>query len=542
MNLSYQKYLFLLRAVGISLLFMFLFTSCAVQRAPGGGPQDKTPPEFISSNIFDGSIELALDQELIFYFSEALDEVSIKRGVTLFPLNVTDINVRYKHKRILIRPVKKWQTDQAYSLVIDNAVSDLRKNPLNGSISFSFSTGSHIPQGKIAGKVYGLGKNESATLLLGEALPIDSLFTSYQYFAQSNDEGFFELNYLPERSFRLMGYLDRDRSRSYDPFRDDLVLPLNLDVVAKKDSLVYIQELKLVRGHFKNPLLLSAKMIYPGKMTLKYSKYPDPEQDFSYFSLDSTEIDSIIVENEFVHIYHFPTFHDSLILTIPSLSDTLNCLSADSIVTIKRVEYPDTSYSVAWKKSSLIIEPDIFLDSLPALFESKDDTITFKFIRKKAGYYEPLLISPFSGLARFVLPESEFYPDLKDSIEYKVRIEKKEKEGFGSLSFSFPSPATTLMLLKSRGISYIQKAGKNGEYLFNEVSAGTYSLYRFDDTNENGKADNGVLYPYTPPEIIKFMMNKIDIRKNWETSLSEEQFSENNANIMSFNIEEIYEK
>ncbi|MCK5519870.1 MAG: hypothetical protein KAI81_02055, partial [Candidatus Marinimicrobia bacterium] len=78
--------------IGVLQVIIFvLMTHCASQRAPGGGPEDKTAPELIASNLENGSLNVSTETEFIFYFSEPLDEVSVKRGLTLFPLNLTEI-------------------------------------------------------------------------------------------------------------------------------------------------------------------------------------------------------------------------------------------------------------------------------------------------------------------------------------------------------------------------------------------------------------------------------------------------------------------
>ncbi len=500
-------------------LTLMMTWHCAAQRAPGGGPVDKTPPEFISANVETGTTGIPAGQEFVFSFSEALDELSVKKGLTLFPLNMTEMTVRTRGRRIIIRPNRSWAEDQAYSLILDNSVSDMRKNPLNGSIAFSFSTGSTIPGGRLSGKVYGLKKNENATILLADTENIDSLFVRYKYFSQSGTDGKFSFSYLPETKYYLMGYIDKDQSRSYSPLRDDLVLPDRLAAMATDSMPPYI-EMKVVRGNFTEPQLLSARRAWPGRIDLKFSKYLPVSQNFDSLKMDTVSIDTIIAENEYLRIYYqASTDEDSLQIHVPALKDTLNCVSLDTTVLIRTQAYIDTSYSLSWQDPYVVISPDPGADSLPAVIESKEDTSRFVLLPRKGGRYFCPLEGTFQGQCSLTLAGSPLYPEIPDSSHRSVQISRNEDPGSGSLALTVPKQRGEIYILISGKNRYSSAADADGHCDFPAVIPGTYSLISFRDRNGNGIPDNGSLQPFTAPEIVRPASDNLEIRRNWETSL-----------------------
>jgi|GEM_PF-1466146 len=511
-------------ALLISSLFFvcILFASgCAVQRAPGGGPEDKTSPVMQAVNVSAGSVNVDRRQVFEFSFSEALDEVSVKRGVRVFPLNSGDYSVKYSRRTITVSPVQGWRDNQAYMILIDNAVTDLRRNPLDGSISYSFSTGPTLPQGRVSGQVYGLGSKEAGTLLIGPQIPVDSLFSNYSYVLQTDGEGRFSMSYLPEIPVRIIGFVDLDKSRSYDPHRDHLILPDPLDIRIESDTAAAALDMQVLRGNFLTPLLLSAKSTEPGLIELKFSKALHPSSEKETVLVNGLPAKSTAVENEFLYLYHELPCPDSLSIDIPSLSDTLGLMSADSTLRIRTPEYRDTLYSTVWKDGLLSIHPAPPLDSLPVLYHGERDSLLLTLNALRPGLFAVKLPPPYRGQLKAVLPPPPCVPDFPDSTEISVNIRATEAAGTGSLIVRLSdSDSSRCLLISSRNYRRILHSDNPGLFRSDSIPEGKHSLFHFLDRNGNGHPDPGTLVPsYQAPEIIRPLLENFEIRANWETEL-----------------------
>ncbi|HDR05034.1 MAG TPA: hypothetical protein ENN84_07285, partial [Candidatus Marinimicrobia bacterium] len=177
-------------------LFLMLYTGCASQQAPGGGPEDKTGPLLVAQTIVDGATDLQPNENLIFHFSEVLDPLSVKKAVTLFPLNRTEIEVKVRRNRVIIKPKPAWDESLIYLLLLDRSISDLRRNNTQSPLSLAFSTGKKIPQTHLSGYVSGLKKGEEATIILSQSA--DSLYQKVLYRTQANEFALWSLKRVPE--------------------------------------------------------------------------------------------------------------------------------------------------------------------------------------------------------------------------------------------------------------------------------------------------------------------------------------------------------
>jgi hypothetical protein len=119
---------------------------------------DMTPPTVISTTPADGATNVSVDIVMQIEFSEAIDPSSIEEGGILMTPEPGDGNVTWTDGGTTLNfdPYDPLLDDTAYSLiVVEGAVKDLAGNPLSGSYSMSFSTGSSLPTGGYSGTIAG---------------------------------------------------------------------------------------------------------------------------------------------------------------------------------------------------------------------------------------------------------------------------------------------------------------------------------------------------------------------------------------------------
>lgn len=108
---------------------------------------------------------------------------------------------------------------------VNNTVKDLRNNPVDSNIIIAFSTGPMLDSGRVSGRV----ENESGAAagvqvalfdmaLLGESPDYDSLYPDY--LVGGNRDGEFQFSNIPDREYRLIAYIDRDRNELLSPYQE----------------------------------------------------------------------------------------------------------------------------------------------------------------------------------------------------------------------------------------------------------------------------------------------------------------------------------
>jgi len=148
----------------ITLLFILLgFHACANQGFPPGGPEDKTPPEIVSSVPYMISLNLLLDQDVEILFSEKIDARTVSNAVFISPTPGEDTEIKVKGKTLLIHFSEPLIKDVTYTITLGTGIKDLHGNSLLHSFTLAFSTGGQLDHNEISGKVFA-DKPENVTV------------------------------------------------------------------------------------------------------------------------------------------------------------------------------------------------------------------------------------------------------------------------------------------------------------------------------------------------------------------------------------------
>lgn len=206
-------------------LAALLLGSCAVRKAPSGGPADKTPPEVVHTFPKADSTNIAALSYLEIEFQENLDRASLRSQVWLLPELPGGIELQWKGgKKLRCRLQDSLDKDQTYILTLGTGIKDLRGNKLAAPFVLPFSTGPVIDRGEIAGRVVG----EKIEDVFIYAYPLDSLGSDTllrqkpRYFTQVEKGGEFRIQYLKPASYRVFALKDENGDRRYS-FQTDLI-------------------------------------------------------------------------------------------------------------------------------------------------------------------------------------------------------------------------------------------------------------------------------------------------------------------------------
>ncbi len=128
---------------------------------------------------------------------------------------------------------------RTYTIGLNSAITDLRNNALDGTVTLSFSTGASLDSGLIAGTVFD-GSTPRAGVLVG-LWPIepghgtDSIGRP-DYLVSSNQDGAFSVPFLPAQPFWLVAFADDNRNQRPEPDEEPFAVadrPLDLSALTE---------------------------------------------------------------------------------------------------------------------------------------------------------------------------------------------------------------------------------------------------------------------------------------------------------------------
>jgi hypothetical protein len=196
--------------------------SCANQSAPGGGPEDKTPPELHESYPQNGEVNVSRRASVSVMFSEWINLASVSSGaVSVYPSLPDGVEVKASKNRLRIIPKQPLAENTTYHVVINTTIRDLRGNSPPYPINIVFSTGAELDSGKIDGSVISLGRlvpMPRAALYRDAGGWSDSgYFAAPDYVAHCDSSCKFQFTHLRDGKYRILAFTPQTRSGRLRP-------------------------------------------------------------------------------------------------------------------------------------------------------------------------------------------------------------------------------------------------------------------------------------------------------------------------------------
>ncbi len=506
------------------ILCLFFCFHCASEGLPGGGPPDKEPPQLVKAIPLSGSVGIDSLQALEFVFSEALNTPVVEKNISLFPMGATEIQIRARGKNIHIRPRSPWKKNTVYTLILGKNISDLRNNAMTAPIHISFTRDAEIPENSLRGRVVGLQEGLLAGVYISRrhSNP-DSILAFPEYYSQAAEDGSFSFRYLPQEKFYIAGYVDLDKSNTYQEKRDGRLVP---DQNVALPDTEHSPQLSLLAVHdnYLPPRLIKTESLYSSATKLQFSKKLDSYNNDNVFSIQKTKIDTLIIDDKFCTLYHEKIERDSLFLEIRGLRDHLQCIMPDSSLKIKVKALADTLYNFSQEGNILFVKPPPGTAKLSGNFESPQDSMILELKQIQHGMYRiPESETDKSGEFLVKIPRQAEYPEMHTDSLYRVPLRMLGKKDFGTVSGKIAGlPADYYRVVLESADQRYELPCPESAFHFQEVLSGTYTLSCYPDLNANGRPDPGCPHPYVKPEIPILLDTKIDVRARWDTVLDEE--------------------
>ncbi|PSQ97673.1 MAG: hypothetical protein BRD55_02050 [Bacteroidetes bacterium SW_9_63_38] len=215
-------WLALLVVVGISALL----GSCANPVAPTGGPPDETPPSIVTTRPAQDSVNVPTStQTIAVEFSEYIKRSTLTRALSITPSLDGRLQFDWSGRAVEIDLPSSLRDSTTYILSLSADLTDARGTSLDRPLTVAFSTGPHINQGTIDGRVVAPRRGQPQSRvdvyaygLSGTTEPLsDSLPDRPAYRTQTGSDGTFSFGYLREQNYYVVALRDNNRNRTPDP-------------------------------------------------------------------------------------------------------------------------------------------------------------------------------------------------------------------------------------------------------------------------------------------------------------------------------------
>lgn len=517
----------------IGVLFLF---ACAQQVAPTGGLKDEMPPEILSSDPENKSVNFT-SKRIELKFDEYVRLNRLKEQLLISPPLKYDLitSIRGKTLRIEIEDTLKENT--TYIFNFGNAIVDIRENNPIENYNYVFSTGDYIDSNQISGRLINAFEGESVKDVLVMAYKVNETLndsTPYlrkpDYLALTDEFGNFTLVYMQAGEYKLFALKEDNDNYVFDllteeiGFLDEYVNTANTeDTADTADSL----NIYLFEEDHETQFLKEQKET--GPLTKLIYNLPIDSFAFNTNLLDSLNLKP----KEVFYSKHKDTlefwwpedkFRFPLIIQADTLVDTLN-VAIDTLrkgkkSPLRMKQFGPHRYYAPPRIS--FVNPIMSFDtSKIKLFDADSLEIPYS-IDSTANGTEWLLNFEREEEAKYmVIFDSAGFTDIYgytlDSIGYSFVLDGSDD--YGSLAVNINSDyqePLILHLLDQRKKLLRKVVLKENAHIFEHLKAGEYKLKLIIDRNGNGQWDTGNYLEGLQPEKVINYEGEIRIRNRWD--------------------------
>lgn len=539
-----------------------IYTACAHQVRPEGGPPDKTPPEIIKVIPDNGSTLVSRNQSVEFEFSEGMSRQGFEKAIFITPNPGERVRFKWKGRRLRITFQDSLLADRTYVITLGTDLKDARNNALRQSYTLAFSTGAFISSGEISGRAF-YDKTHGILLwayILDANEDPDPANEDSDYVTQTDDQGIFQLKNLSTGRYRVFAIHDTDNNRFFEKGIDAIGVP-ERDIVLESDSSkVEGLNLRLTLVDTIGPALTSVTAADRYHVGLRFDEAlstqskPEPG-NFSIQAQDgghTVNVTHILINREdraevflttsqqnpkTTYILRVSQVRDesgnlidpnynSLEFTSNAMADTvrpriLSVLPADGSKAVLLTDSISVQFNEPIDRQRLARAFHL-LDSTGTRIEGtleSDDSSTFTYIPamelSSAAYYrvEARLDSIYDLYGNAVAKDSLWTLRLRtvDSDTFAAilgTITDTDSQAIGNLVISAKQS-------KRDGATYRLELPEPGPYKFEPVLPGTYTIAGFRDRNGDGAYSFGETKPFVAAERFFVYSDSIKVRSRW---------------------------
>jgi hypothetical protein len=319
------------------------------------------------------------------------------------------VSVRHRGDALEVEVEDGLRAGVVYRVTVQPVVRDLFGNGMREPFEFVFSTGGALSPSTIAGLVVDRITGRPARDVLVQAVPADTSEAPVIHVARTDTGGFYGLRYLTPGRYDLVGFLDRNRSRTPDPYE---AVGGREEQLSADDTV--FANFALLEPDTTGPRLTRAEVPDRSLVRLTFDDYVDPAVSLASTGVTLERIDRQAGAPEVSQLVHEHRY-----------------------VALRREERARRD-SVAARPDSAAARPD----SAAAGVQLPPRSLPTEFVGRAQG-----ADSTYLSMLELILPSRVVYAELADSlhfgVDYVLRI-----QGMVNLS---GAPAATDTIRVSRG-------------------------------------------------------------------------------------------
>ena len=529
-----------------------LMAGCAQIMPLSGGEKDVEPPKIIAANPNNYSTNFKA-KKIEFKFDEyiRLNKIS-QEFISSPPLKYRPDFIE-KGKTVVMHISDTLQPNTTYNLNFGNGIVDFTEgNPLDSNL-FVFSTGNALDSMDVAGIVVDAytGKEvKGVTAVLHTSMSDTALFSLRpDYIAKTQEDGTFQLGFLPIGLFQLFAVEDKNGNYKVDGTAERVGFLLST-VNSADDSVMH--KIKLFKPAPTKQQITKQK---PENFTTASMKFDLPVENLTITPLhEKEEIGFYTVWNNKRDSLTFTVFpgrsNDSLQLLVQadSVLDTVMYKMPSYEKYLKSVEKGKASVSFSFQANTTASThkyfDTLFIEGNHPFAEVNKDSISLVVAGDTLSNNSfQLITTPIEAgsLTAFVPKVAVVYP-WRQNVQHQLiyypgaitdvyglnnpdtltqSFRTLAFEDYGKLTLKFedwPASNMVLEILNTKG-EVVKK-----EFMTNETKAIEYDIIQPDkysmrmiiDGDGNGKWTTGDVKTKRQPEEIYYFPKQIDVRANWE--------------------------
>lgn len=547
-----------------AFLFLILLTaSCAQIGSPSGGAFDRTPPKALqyqpdsaTVHFNSRSIEITFDEYI--QLQELNNQLLISPPLEFTP----EITVKKKVLSIVFDKKEVLKPNTTYSISFGTAIRDMRESNKLENFHYIFSTGDFIDSLTLSGNVknaFDHKTEKDLLVMLYHNTTDDSIIYKAipDYFAKTNDMGYFKINNIRQGTYRIVALKDNNSNYKYNEeeaigFLDSLidVNPNTKDVsiylctetpkrtYLKKYSQLQYGKIQLVFNQGSDSIRIQPlnNDLKNGKERIEISK----TKDTLIYWIDPIDKDSLILQ-----VNNGKTILDTVRFKLAKKENALKVTSRSplklTLINSANAELFDLNRDlrlifnhplerINGTPDVLLKEDSVAYTKYPLVYEpsSSDPHSVFIHTTKKVDTKNSgknVLLKENTTYNLTIPPATftDFFGLTNDTI--KMRFRTREEKFYGSVKIHLKSESIKgnyiLQLLNDKETIIRESIlSKKEETIFYDyLYPSSYKLKIIFDKNANGKWDTGNFLKKQQPEKVIYNVEAVNIRSNWDLEL-----------------------
>ncbi len=525
-----------LNMVLLTLILLILVVNCAKKGSITGGAKDETPPVFVKALPPNFSTNFD-KKEIRIYFDEYIKLNDAQKQIIISPPmdpkpTITPLGTASKY--IKIKFLDTLLENTTYSINFGESIVDNNEENPNPFFRYVFSTGDFLDSLSIKGTITDSYQKKADSYVTVALYEIDENYsdslvykTVPRYITNTLDSIAFSLQNLKEGKFKLIALKDVSNNYLYEPKQDKIgfyeeiiTLPEDTAKVFNLNIFKEILDFKALtpKQVSKNEFLLP----YEGVLdSMKVKMLSDTPDDYSFQIFPDKEKDTL-------HYWFRPFFEaDSLIFEVSNSKKY-----RDTLVARFKDQYKDSLILTSSVRSNLKFNKnftfsantplDSINENLISLTDQDTLDIPFSIALDKAKNEAQLVFekteSNAYSLKLFPDAIKDFIGNVNDTVQFNFRT--KKIIDYGTIFLTLQNVKTYPVIVqvtndKEEVVS--EKIAKSEETLvFDYLNPGEYFIRVIFDQNNNGKWDTGNFLQSIQPEEIRYFLEPIELRANWE--------------------------